>query len=78
MPDKKDKLKTLHVDIYSEDVKDRIEWLKDYSGISSDAELVRWILRELQRRLEEEQKDREAARLALRKTLEKQEADSDK
>ncbi|MFW9923537.1 MAG: hypothetical protein ACFFDW_09670, partial [Candidatus Thorarchaeota archaeon] len=71
MPDKKDKLKTLHVDIYSEDVRDRIEWLKDYSGISSDAELVRWILRELQRRLEEEQKDREAARVALRKTLEK-------
>lgn len=72
MPNKKLKLKTLHVDFYNEDETERISWLKDYSGISSDAELVRWMLRELQRRLLEEQKDREAARIAFRKTVEEQ------
>ena len=73
MPDKKEKLKTLHVDIYNEDVKDRIDWLKDYSGITSDAELVRWMLRELQRRLKEEIKDREAARVAFKQSFEEKE-----
>ncbi|MBY8995544.1 MAG: hypothetical protein KGD59_13420 [Candidatus Heimdallarchaeota archaeon] len=72
MPNKKLKLKTLHVDFYNEDENERIIWLKDYSGISSDAELVRWMLRELQRRLHEEQKDRDAARIAFRKTIEEQ------
>ncbi|NHJ86752.1 MAG: hypothetical protein FK734_14910 [Asgard group archaeon] len=75
MAEKKEKLKTLHVDIYLEDVRDRIDWLKDYSGITSDAELVRWMLRELQRRLEEEIKDRDAARIAFRKTFEDQSKD---
>ena len=70
---KKEKLKTLHVDIYNEDVIERIDWLRDYSGITSDAELVRWMLRELQRRLEEEIKDREAARIAFKKSFEEKE-----
>ncbi|NHJ84067.1 MAG: divergent polysaccharide deacetylase family protein [Asgard group archaeon] len=69
MTDKKSKLKTLHVDIYNSEVKERIDWLKDYSGITSDAELVRWMLRELQRRLEEEIRDREAARIAFKKSF---------
>ncbi|NHK32270.1 MAG: divergent polysaccharide deacetylase family protein [Asgard group archaeon] len=70
---KKEKLKTLHVDIYNDEVKERIDWLKDYSGITSDAELVRWMLRELQRRLEEEIKDRDAARIAFKKSFEEKE-----
>ncbi|NHJ40503.1 MAG: hypothetical protein FK731_10770 [Asgard group archaeon] len=70
---KKEKLKTLHVDIYNEDVIERIDWLRDYSGITSDAELIRWMLRELQRRLEEEIKDREAARIAFKKSFEEKE-----
>ena len=69
---KKEKIKTLHVDFYREDEVERIDWLKDYSGISSDAELVRWILRELQRRLIEEQRDREAARIAFKRSYEDQ------
>ena len=69
MPNKKEKLKTLHVDFYNIDEKERIDWLKDYSGITSDAELVRWILRELERRLVEEQKDRDAARVAFKKSF---------
>jgi len=73
MSDKKEKLKTLHVDIYNDDVKTRIDWLKNYSGITSDAELVRWILRELQRRLDEETKDREAARVAFKQSFEEKE-----
>ncbi len=73
MPEKKEKLKTLHVDIYIEEVKNRIDWLKEYSGITSDAELVRWMLRELQRRLEGEIKDREAARTAFKKSFKEKE-----
>lgn len=73
MPDKKEKLKTLHVDIYNSDVKARIDWLREYSGITSDAELMRWILRELQRRLEGEIKDREAARVAFKQSFEDKE-----
>ena len=73
MPEKKEKLKTLHVDIYNADVKSRIDWLKEYSGITSDAELVRWILRELQRRLEGEILDREAARVAFKQSFEEKE-----
>ena len=73
MPTKKEKLKTLHVDIYNADVKARIDWLKEYSGITSDAELVRWILRELQRRLEGEILDREAARVAFKQSFEEKE-----
>lgn len=73
MSEKKEKLKTLHVDIYNEDVKVRIDWLKNYSGITSDAELVRWLLRELQRRLDEEAKDREAARIAFKQSFEEKE-----
>ena len=72
MPTKKEKLKTLHVDFYNPDEKERIDWLKDYSGITSDAELVRWILRELERRLVEEQKDRDAARVAFKKSFQEQ------
>jgi hypothetical protein len=73
MTNKKEKLKTLHVDIYNDEVIERIDWLRDYSGITSDAELVRWMLRELQRRLEEEKKDREAARIAFKKSFEEKE-----
>lgn len=67
MNEKKKRLKAIHWDILEQDEFDRFKKLKKLSGVNSDAEVCRWAFKQLEIRLDQEEKDRQFLRESVRK-----------
>ena len=69
MSGNKKRLKAIHWDIITDKELKRFEKLKDRSGVNSDAEACRWAFRQLELRIDQDDKDKEILREQLRKSL---------
>lgn len=66
MPQKR--IKVYHLDIYEDEVGlvRKAEWLKEYSGVKSDTEFMRWAIVQLERRIKDELEIIEQAKAAIK------------
>ena len=64
----KERIRRLHMDFYDDekDIVDKLEWLKEHSGIRSDTELGRWMITQLERKIKEELEIIEEAKVAIK------------
>ena len=65
--ERKKRLKAIHWDIIEQDEFNRFKKLKKLSGVNSDAEVCRWAFKQLETKLDQEEKDRQLVREIARK-----------